>query len=171
MNMGHEICVLFLIFFCFCSFASKDIILTRIPGTKRKEKSLSLTPTKSRSSSSFLVFHHCIGSPCNLHFPLNHLSVSLMLRTHLPTQRSQITWERTSHPYQITLLKSFKVAPDCFLTQNPYFYGRKQKFRYQLNGKTTKWAKNANIWPKITKTAYFGPNLAVFGAGCINMYE
>ena len=112
-----------------------------------------------------------IGSPCNLHFPLNHLSGSLMLRTHLPPQPSQITWERTSHPYQITFLKSFKVAPGRFLTKNPYSYGKKQKFCYPLNGKTTKWAKNANIWPKITKTAYFGPNLAVFGAGCINMYE
>ena len=26
-----------------------------------------------------------------------------------------------------------------------------------------KWAKNANIWPKMTKNADFGPNLAVFG--------
>ena len=26
-----------------------------------------------------------------------------------------------------------------------------------------KWAKTANIWPKMTKNAYFGPNLAVFG--------
>ena len=26
-----------------------------------------------------------------------------------------------------------------------------------------KWAKNANIWPKMTKNAYLGPILAVFG--------
>ena len=26
----------------------------------------------------------------------------------------------------------------------------------------TKWAKNTNIWPKMTKNANFGPNLAVF---------
>ena len=46
--------------------------------------------------------------------------------------------------------------------KNPYYYGRKQKFWYQRKGKTTytpcshrllvshgtKWAKNANIWPK-----------------------
>ena len=32
-----------------------------------------------------------------------------------------------------------------------------------VNVHGTKWAKNANIWPKMTKNAYFGPNLAVFG--------
>jgi len=48
------------------------------------------------------------------------------------------------------------------LAKNPYSFGRKQKFQYQHNGKTTcapcshcvlvghmtKLAKNANIWPK-----------------------
>ena len=28
--------------------------------------------------------------------------------------------------------------------------------------------QNANIWPKMTKNAYFGPNLAVFGAKILN---
>ena len=32
-----------------------------------------------------------------------------------------------------------------------------------LVGHGTKWTKSANIWPKIAKNAYFGPNLAVFG--------
>ena len=32
-----------------------------------------------------------------------------------------------------------------------------------LVGHGTKLTKNANIWPKMTKNAYFGPNLAVFG--------
>ena len=32
-----------------------------------------------------------------------------------------------------------------------------------VNVHGTKWAKNANIWPKMTKNAYFGPNLAVLG--------
>ena len=32
-----------------------------------------------------------------------------------------------------------------------------------LVGNGTKWAENADIWPKMTKNAYFGPNLAVFG--------
>ena len=27
----------------------------------------------------------------------------------------------------------------------------------------TKWAKSANIWPQMTKNAYFGPILAVLG--------
>ena len=31
-----------------------------------------------------------------------------------------------------------------------------------LVGHGTKLTKNANIWPKMTKNAYFGPNLAVF---------
>ena len=30
-------------------------------------------------------------------------------------------------------------------------------------GQWTKCAKNGNIWPKMTKNADFGPNLAVFG--------
>ena len=30
-------------------------------------------------------------------------------------------------------------------------------------GHSTKCAKNGNIWPKMTKNADFGPNLAVFG--------
>ena len=32
-----------------------------------------------------------------------------------------------------------------------------------LVGQGTKRAENANIWPKMTKNAHFGPNLAVFG--------
>ena len=32
-----------------------------------------------------------------------------------------------------------------------------------LVGHWTKCAENGNIWPKMTKYAYFGPNLAVFG--------
>merc|ERR1712047_7577 len=32
-----------------------------------------------------------------------------------------------------------------------------------LVGHWTKFAKNGNIWPKMTKNADFGPNLAVFG--------
>jgi len=31
-----------------------------------------------------------------------------------------------------------------------------------LVGHGTKWAKNANIWPKMTENEYFGRNLAVF---------
>ena len=59
-----------------------------------------------------------------------------------------------------------------FRAKNPYLYWRKQKFCYLHNGKNTlfalvghgnKRAKNANILPKMTKNAYFGPNLAVFG--------
>ena len=30
------------------------------------------------------------------------------------------------------------------------------------------WANNANIWPKMTKNAHFGPNLAVFGPNILN---
>ena len=32
-----------------------------------------------------------------------------------------------------------------------------------LVGHGTKWVRKANIWPKMTKNAYFGPNLAIFG--------
>merc|ERR1712116_123558 len=63
------------------------------------------------------------------------------------------------------------------LGKNPFFYWRNQKFCYPHNGKPTyapcshcflvghwtKCAKNGNIWPKMTKNADFGPNLAVFG--------
>ena len=63
------------------------------------------------------------------------------------------------------------------LGQDPNIHGRRQKFWYPHNGKKTteapclycilvrhgtKWAKNTNIWPKMTKNANFGPNLAVF---------
>ena len=34
-----------------------------------------------------------------------------------------------------------------------------------LVGHGIKWAKNANIWPKMTENAYFGPNLAILGGG------
>ena len=65
----------------------------------------------------------------------------------------------------------------CFWAKNPFFYWRNQKFCYPHNGKPTqapcshlflvghwtKCAKNGNIWPKMTKNADFGPNLAVFG--------
>merc|ERR1712004_384896 len=58
-----------------------------------------------------------------------------------------------------------------------FFYWRNQKFCYPHNGKPTqapcshwflvghwtKCAKNGNIWPKMTKNADFGPNLADFG--------
>merc|ERR1712004_437381 len=64
-----------------------------------------------------------------------------------------------------------------FWGKNPNFYWKNQKFCYPHNGKPTqapsshwflvghwtKCAKNGNIWPKMTKHAYFGPNLAVFG--------
>ena len=64
-----------------------------------------------------------------------------------------------------------------FWAKNPFFYWRNQKFCYPHNGKPTqapcshwflvghwtKCAKNGNIWPKMTKNADFGPNLAVFG--------
>ena len=32
-----------------------------------------------------------------------------------------------------------------------------------LVGHSTKWISKANIWPKMTKNAYFGPNVAVLG--------
>ena len=32
-----------------------------------------------------------------------------------------------------------------------------------LAGHGTKWIRKANIWPKMFKNAYFGPELAVFG--------
>merc|ERR1711978_855565 len=58
-----------------------------------------------------------------------------------------------------------------------FFYWTNQKFCHPHNGKATKapyshcflvghgtkWAKNANIWPKMTKNEYFGPIFAVFG--------
>ena len=64
-----------------------------------------------------------------------------------------------------------------FGAKNPYLYGRKQKFWYPLNGKTAlvpcshrfwvghgiKWAKNANIWPKMIINA-IGPNFVRFCA-------
>merc|ERR1711923_545602 len=64
-----------------------------------------------------------------------------------------------------------------FWAKNPSFYWRNQKFCYPHNGKPTyapcsysflvrnwtKCAKNGNIWPKMTKNADFGPNLAIFG--------
>ena len=64
-----------------------------------------------------------------------------------------------------------------FLGKKSFFYWRNQKFCYPHNGKPTqalcsnlflvghwtKCAKNGNIWPKMTKNADFGPNLAVFG--------
>ena len=60
-----------------------------------------------------------------------------------------------------------------FWAKNPISYGRKQKFWYPSNGKATyapcsnrflvcygtKWAKNADIWPKKNN---FGQNLAVY---------
>ena len=63
-----------------------------------------------------------------------------------------------------------------FWAKNPNFYWRNQKFCYPHNEKPprhlvrigfwstgTKWAKNANIWPKMTKIAYFVQNLAFLG--------
>ena len=64
-----------------------------------------------------------------------------------------------------------------FLAKNPFLYWRNQKLCYPHNRKPTqapcsqcwlvehwtKCAKNGNIWPKMTKNADFGPNLAVFG--------
>ena len=38
-------------------------------------------------------------------------------------------------------------------------------------GHGTTWAKNANIWPKMTKNAYFGPNLAVYGPKILILRE
>ena len=34
-----------------------------------------------------------------------------------------------------------------------------------------KWAKNANIWPKMTKNAYFGQSAAVFGPNSLIFQE
>ena len=64
-----------------------------------------------------------------------------------------------------------------FLGKKSFFYWRNQKFCYPHNGKPTqapcshwflvghwtKCAKNGNIWPKMTKNADFGPNMAIFG--------
>ena len=62
-----------------------------------------------------------------------------------------------------------------FGARNPNFYGGEQKFWFPHNekpprhlvrffsvGDGNKWAKNANIWPKITTKAYFRSNLAFF---------
>ena len=63
-----------------------------------------------------------------------------------------------------------------FLGKKSFFYLRNHKFCYPHTGKPTyapcshcflvrnwtKCAKNGNIWPKMTKNADFGPNLAVF---------
>ena len=64
-----------------------------------------------------------------------------------------------------------------FWAKNPFFYLRNHKFCYPHTGKPTyapcshcflvrnwtKCAKNGNIWPKMTKNADFGLNLAIFG--------
>ena len=64
-----------------------------------------------------------------------------------------------------------------FLCKKSFFYWRNKKFCYPHNGKPTQapcsrwflvghWTKCANrgnIWPKMTKNAYFGPILDVFG--------
>merc|ERR1712163_27491 len=85
----------------------------------------------------------------------------------------------------LTPIKIRIFGPNCqfwakfgrFWAKNPFFYWRNQKFCYPHNrkptsapcsncflvGHWTKCAKNGNIWPKMTKNAYFGPNLAVFG--------
>ena len=45
------------------------------------------------------------------------------------------------------------------ITENP----KRHLVRIVFGRHRTKWAKNANIWPKMSKNPYFGPNLAVFG--------
>merc|ERR1711973_597464 len=71
----------------------------------------------------------------------------------------------------------FRAKLGLFWAKNPFFYWRNQKFCYPHNRKPTeapcsycflvrhwtKCSKNGNIWPKMTKNADFGPNLAVFG--------
>ena len=75
--------------------------------------------------------------------------------------------------------KNVNFGPNfcCFWAKNPNFYWRNQKVCYPHKGKPTqapcshwflighwtKCAKNGNNWPKMTKNADFGPNLAVFG--------
>ena len=48
---------------------------------------------------------------------------------------------------------------------NDYHFERstRQCAHLDRQDRQDKWAKNANIWPKMTKHAYFGPNMAVFG--------
>ena len=64
-----------------------------------------------------------------------------------------------------------------FQFKHPNYFVREQNFCYKHIRKLlrhlvrivllvkhgTKWIREANIWPKMTKNAYFGPNLAVFG--------
>ena len=45
------------------------------------------------------------------------------------------------------------------ITENP----KRHLVRIVFGRHRTQWAKNANIWPKMTKNAYFGPDLADFG--------
>ena len=57
-------------------------------------------------------------------------------------------------------------------TKNPNFYWRKQKFWYPHNGsrfkvgRETKWAKNANNWPKKPIFAKYGRFLAEIPYSC-----
>ena len=71
----------------------------------------------------------------------------------------------------------FRAKFGRFWAKNLNSDWKKQKFWYPHNGKNTyapclhcilvwhetKRAKNANIWPKMTKNAFFGPNLGFFG--------
>merc|ERR1712211_165657 len=77
------------------------------------------------------------------------------------------------------LTKNDNFGPNLVVLgqKNPFFLLEKSKvllptyrkthlgtlFTLFLVGHWTKCAKNGNIWPKMTKNADFGPNLAVFG--------
>ena len=56
----------------------------------------------------------------------------------------------------VAVCRSLLIELDAVLAFFLLMYSAKKK-------KEGKWAKNANIWPKKTKNAYFGPILAVFG--------
>ena len=89
---------------------------------------------------------------------------------HQPNEAARPGPKRTKMPFRAKL--------GLFWAKNPNFYWRKHKFWYPHNGKTTrtpcshcflvghgtKWEKNANVWPKITKNANFLPNLTIFGS-------
>ena len=72
-----------------------------------------------------------------------------------------------------------------FWAKNPFFTGEIKSFVTHITenpprhlcshcflvGHWTKCAKNVNIWPKMTKNADFGPNLAIFGPKTLILFN
>ena len=91
---------------------------------------------------------------------------------HQPTNQQCIKWAGKACVWESSLGAKMAVfGPNILIilwgskSCGTHINHCRTMFASFLVGHGTKWTKNANIWPKMTKKAYFGPKILILTGG------